>query len=48
MTHNTEDCGRYKEDEALKKDFNKTKTPSGSKPAGQIFEQIMKTEFSKL
>ena len=36
-THNTGDCSRYKKDETLKKGFNKTKMPFGSKPAGQNF-----------
>ena len=47
-THNTEICRRYKKDGTLRKGFNKMKMPSGSKPAGQNFAQIMKTEFSKL
>ena len=32
----------------LKKGFESTKTPTGSKPACQNFAQVMKTEFFKL
>ena len=47
-THISGDCRRYKKEGTLKKGFKNTKTPSGSKPAGQYFAQATKTEFSKL
>ena len=47
-THNFGECRKYEKDRTLKKGFKNTKTPSGSKPAGQNFVQAMKTKFSKL